>query len=89
MKTFVAVTDNRFGDQRSDNDCSHLVRRSLKRKTVIMLPDEISGNTFKNVLTGEEVTVVRRAGKRVLALADVFSCFPVAMLEGKMDFPFS
>ena len=31
MKPFVAVTDNRFGDQRSDNDCSHLVRRSLKR----------------------------------------------------------
>ena len=55
-------------------------------KTGILLPDEISGKSFKNVLTGEEVKVVRRAGKRVLALADVFSCFPVAMLEGTMDF---
>lgn len=51
-------------------------------KTEILLPDEISGNIFKNVLTGEKVKVIRRAEKRVLALADVFSCFPVAMLEG-------
>jgi (1->4)-alpha-D-glucan 1-alpha-D-glucosylmutase len=57
-------------------------------KTGILLPDEISGNIFKNVLTGEEVKVIRRAGKRVLALADVFSCFPVAMLEGTIDFGF-
>jgi maltooligosyltrehalose synthase len=57
-------------------------------KTGILLPDEISGKTFKNVLTGEEVKVIRRAGKRVLALADAFSCFPVAMLEGTMDFRF-
>ena len=55
-------------------------------KTGILLPDEISGKIFKNVLTGEEVKVIRRAGKRVLALADAFSCFPVAMLEGTMDF---
>ena len=54
-------------------------------KTGILLPDEISGNIFKNVLTGERVKVIRRAGKRVLALADVFSCFPVAMLEGTLD----
>ncbi|SPQ01506.1 Malto-oligosyltrehalose synthase [Candidatus Sulfobium mesophilum] len=57
-------------------------------KTGILLPDEISGNIFKNVLTGEEVKVIRRAEKRVLALADVFSCFPVAMLEGTMDLGF-
>jgi (1->4)-alpha-D-glucan 1-alpha-D-glucosylmutase len=55
-------------------------------KTGLLLPDEIPGTIFKNVLTGEEVKVIHRAGKRVLALADVFSCFPVAMLEGTMDF---
>jgi (1->4)-alpha-D-glucan 1-alpha-D-glucosylmutase len=58
------------------------------RKTGILLPDEISGSIFKNVLTGENVKVIRRAEKRVLALADVFSCFPVAMLESTMDFGF-
>ena len=57
-------------------------------KTGIPLPDEISGNIFNNVLTGEKVKVIRRAGKRVLALADVFSCFPVAMLEGTMGLGF-
>ena len=57
-------------------------------KTGILLPDEISGNIFKNILTGEEVKVIHRSGKRVLALADVFSCFPVAMLEGTMGFGF-
>jgi maltooligosyltrehalose synthase len=51
-------------------------------KAGILLPDEISGKIFKNVLTGEQVKVISHAGKRVLALADVFSCFPVAMLEG-------
>ena len=56
------------------------------RKTGIPLPDEISGSIFKNVLTGEKVKVIRHAEKRVLALADVFSCFPVAMLETTMDF---
>jgi (1->4)-alpha-D-glucan 1-alpha-D-glucosylmutase len=55
-------------------------------KTGILLPDEISGNIFKNVLTGEKVRVTRSSDKRVLALADVFSCFPVAMLEGTMHF---
>ncbi len=52
-------------------------------KTGILLPDEISGNIFTNVLTGEKVKAVRRAENRVLALADVFSCFPVAMLVGE------
>jgi (1->4)-alpha-D-glucan 1-alpha-D-glucosylmutase len=55
-------------------------------KTGVLLPDEISDNIFNNVLTAETVEVIRRAEKRVLALADVFSCFPVAMLEGTMDF---
>ena len=54
-------------------------------KTWISLPDEIPDTIFKNVLTGAEIKVIRRAGKRVLALADVFSCFPVAMLEGTME----
>jgi len=53
-------------------------------KTGILLPDEISGNIFKNILTGEEVKVIHRAEKRVLPMADVFSCFPVAVLDGIM-----
>jgi len=54
-------------------------------KTWVLLPDEISGTIFKNVLTGEEVKVILRAGKKILPLADVFSCFPVAMLEGRAE----
>ncbi len=46
----------------------------------IVLPDEIPGDTFKNILTGEKVEAVHRSEKRELSLAGVFSCFPVAML---------
>lgn len=46
----------------------------------ILLPNEIIGNTFKNILTGEKVSAVVREDKRVLSAASVFSCFPVAML---------
>ena len=49
----------------------------------IVLPDEIPGNTFKNILTGEKVEVFLRSEKRELSLAGVFSSFPVVMLASE------
>jgi (1->4)-alpha-D-glucan 1-alpha-D-glucosylmutase len=49
----------------------------------IMLPDEIPGNTFKNILTGEKIEALQGSEKRELSLASVFSSFPVAMLVGE------
>ncbi|MFI5295906.1 MAG: malto-oligosyltrehalose synthase [Thermodesulfovibrionales bacterium] len=51
--------------------------------TGILLPDDIPGNIFNNVLTGEKSEAVRRSGKRELPLGPVFSGFPVAMLSGE------
>ena len=50
--------------------------------TELIVPDEIRGDTFRNVITGENVVAVNRPGKRTLPLADIFASFPVAMLEG-------
>ena len=51
--------------------------------TGIEIPDEIPGDTFKNILTGEKVEVFLRAEKRELSLAGVFSSFPVVMLASE------
>lgn len=50
--------------------------------TGILLPDDIPGDIFKNVLTSEKTEAVRRSGKRELPLGLVLSGFPVAMLTG-------
>lgn len=49
----------------------------------ILLPDEIPGATFQNVLTGEIVEASRGPQKRLLSVAHIFSRFPVAMLLKK------
>ena len=51
----------------------------------IVLPDDVPGDTFKNILTGEKVEVSLRSEKRELALAEVFSSFPVGMLAGESN----
>jgi (1->4)-alpha-D-glucan 1-alpha-D-glucosylmutase len=51
------------------------------RDTRILLPDEISGETFHNVFTGERLTAREENGKKRLNLCEVFASFPVAMLE--------
>ncbi len=50
-------------------------------KTYIVLAEEVRGRIFRNVFTGEKVKTGLRDEKRILAAAEVFSCFPVAMLE--------
>ncbi len=51
------------------------------KTTALVIPEEISDDTFNNVLTGERVEVVRMAERRTLPLGKVFSCLPAAMLE--------
>lgn len=48
--------------------------------TLIILPDDLAGHSFQNILTGE---VVRPEGteKKALAAAKIFSNFPVALLR--------
>lgn len=49
--------------------------------SAIVLPDEIPGNRFRNILTGEATNVLEWNGKKGLAFDQVFANFPVAMLE--------
>jgi (1->4)-alpha-D-glucan 1-alpha-D-glucosylmutase len=50
-------------------------------KAEILLPEEIPGDMFFNVFTGEMVKAGGEPGKRTLPLAGILSGFPVAMLE--------
>ena len=45
----------------------------------LVLPDAPPGSRYRNIFTGEDLAVADGAWS--LALADVFSCFPVALLE--------
>jgi len=58
-----------------------LGRRAWKDSWIIV-PDEISSDLFRNVLTNETVGTKAREGSRVLALGEVFASLPAALLEG-------
>jgi (1->4)-alpha-D-glucan 1-alpha-D-glucosylmutase len=47
----------------------------------ILVPAEIHGKTFRNVFTGETLQRIEKDGEGALPLHEVFSNFPVAMLE--------
>jgi (1->4)-alpha-D-glucan 1-alpha-D-glucosylmutase len=53
----------------------------LWRYTVLTLPRARVGDSFRNVLTRETVTVVERGGKAALELGQILKSFPVALLE--------
>ncbi|MGE5301364.1 MAG: malto-oligosyltrehalose synthase [Acidobacteriota bacterium] len=50
----------------------------------VVIPYEDEGAQYRNIFTGEVVTVVRRAGAAVLQLVRLFENFPVALLERKV-----
>jgi len=47
----------------------------------VLIPEEIPGKTFRNVFTGETLERFEKEGEGALPLSDVFSNFPVALLE--------
>ena len=51
----------------------------------MMIPEEITGDQFRNVFTDEMIGVKLQEGKRGVALAEVFKKFPVALLEIKKE----
>jgi (1->4)-alpha-D-glucan 1-alpha-D-glucosylmutase len=55
---------------------------SIWKDSCLLLPEEISGKTFRNIFTGETLQQTETNRERALPLCQVFSNFPVAMLEG-------
>jgi (1->4)-alpha-D-glucan 1-alpha-D-glucosylmutase len=49
----------------------------------IVIPDEIAGDEFRNIFTGEITQTIQKDEQRVLSLSELFAHFPVAMLEGR------
>jgi (1->4)-alpha-D-glucan 1-alpha-D-glucosylmutase len=59
--------------------------RDVWGDTVLELPYEDEGRTYRNIFTGERVVTRRSAVRSGLALAEVLSDFPVALLERLPD----
>jgi len=57
--------------------------REIWDRNTIMLPHNLAGHGFRNVLTGEEVEPIRGEGRAQLLLADALRVLPVAILKGK------
>jgi (1->4)-alpha-D-glucan 1-alpha-D-glucosylmutase len=47
----------------------------------VLIPEEIPGKNFRNIFTGERLQRIEKNGEGALPLHQVFSNFPVAMLE--------
>jgi (1->4)-alpha-D-glucan 1-alpha-D-glucosylmutase len=47
----------------------------------IVIPEEVSGNKFNNIFTGETIEETEQDGQGGLALGEIFANFPVALLE--------
>ncbi|HEU0008034.1 MAG TPA: malto-oligosyltrehalose synthase [Terriglobia bacterium] len=58
----------------------HLLKAGQWGDTSLILPGEITGRNFHNLLTGERVTVAFQNGKPTLPLATLFQFFPVTLL---------
>jgi (1->4)-alpha-D-glucan 1-alpha-D-glucosylmutase len=58
----------------------HLLRGSQWRQTSLILPHEMTGRSFRNLFTGERVTVDVQEGNATLPLAPLFQFFPVTLL---------
>ncbi|MCI0623541.1 MAG: malto-oligosyltrehalose synthase [Acidobacteria bacterium] len=59
----------------------HLLDAGQWRDTSLVLPGDVTGRGFRNLLTGEKVLADSRDSKPALPLAAVFQFFPVALLE--------
>jgi (1->4)-alpha-D-glucan 1-alpha-D-glucosylmutase len=49
--------------------------------TSVLIPAEIPGKIFRNIFTGQKLQRIENSGEGGLPLREVFSNFPVAMLE--------
>jgi (1->4)-alpha-D-glucan 1-alpha-D-glucosylmutase len=49
--------------------------------TMLMLPDEVQGGTYRNLFTGELLTAGAENREGGIVVADIFGNFPVALLE--------
>ncbi len=49
--------------------------------TMLMLPNEMPGGTYRNVFTGELLTAGAQNREEGIVVADIFGNFPVALLE--------
>ncbi|MDP2728043.1 MAG: malto-oligosyltrehalose synthase, partial [Dehalococcoidia bacterium] len=47
----------------------------------LILPDRLSGQRYRNIFTGEMISATPCGREKGLSLAEVFSLFPVAVLE--------
>lgn len=55
--------------------------KDVWKDSFIMIPDEESGRKYRNIFTGEVVTTIRHKESTILYLSEIFTHFPVALME--------
>ncbi len=56
--------------------------KEVWKDSVIVIPSEEAGMKYRNIFTGENITPVRHNETTALYLAEIFTNFPVALMEG-------
>ncbi len=77
----VLVIVPRFLTRLVKSTDEHPLGPKVWRDSWLVIPPEIPSVRFKNILTGEAMSLVDQDGKAALAFDQVFANFPVAMLE--------
>jgi (1->4)-alpha-D-glucan 1-alpha-D-glucosylmutase len=55
--------------------------KAVWEDTQLLISDGEEGSKFRNIFTNEVLSAVTQDGKTRLPVADIYSCFPVALLE--------
>jgi len=55
--------------------------KEVWKDSKIVIPDELEGDRFYNIFTGETIKKVEQDGQKALALREILAYFPVSMLE--------
>ncbi len=80
-ETMIVVAVPRFLTQIISGGASVPFGNAVWEDTLLALPEGEEGTKFRNVFTKEIVAAVTQNGKTVLPVADIYSCFPVALME--------
>ena len=55
--------------------------KEVWKDSVVVIPSEEAGMKYRNIFTGETVTIVKHTESTVLHVSEILAHFPVALLE--------
>jgi (1->4)-alpha-D-glucan 1-alpha-D-glucosylmutase len=77
----IIVAVHRFLTKVISGGASVPFGKAVWEDTQLLISDGEEGSKFRNIFTNEVLSAVTQDGKTRLPVADIYSCFPVALLE--------